>query len=48
MLKRVYVQPDKFAVSPANHNFRPLISAGEEISSIRILGKAVVFTSSVR
>lgn len=47
-LKRVYVHPDKLVLSPANHNYEPFIYVGEEISSIRILGKAVAFTSSVR
>ncbi len=47
-LKRVYVHPDKLVLSPANHNYEPFIYVGEEISSIRILGKAVAFTSAVR
>lgn len=47
-LKRVYVHPDKLVLSPANHNYEPFIYVGEEISSIRILGKAVAFTSTVR
>ena len=47
-LKRVYVYPEKLVLSPANHNYEPFIYVGEEISSIRILGKAVAFTSAVR
>lgn len=47
-LKRVYVHPDKLVLSPANHNYEPFIYVGEEINSIRILGKAVAFTSAVR
>ncbi len=47
-LKRVYVHPDKLVLSPANHNYEPFIYVGEEINSIRILGKAVAFTSTVR
>lgn len=47
-LKRVYVHPDKLVLSPANHNYEPFIYVGDEISSIRILGKAVAFTSAVR
>ncbi len=47
-LKRVYVYPEKLVLSPANHNYEPFIYVGDEISSIRILGKAVAFTSAVR
>ena len=47
-LKRVYVYPDKLMLSPANHSYEPFIYVGEEITSIRILGKAVAFTSAVR
>lgn len=47
-LKRVYVYPEKLVLSPANHNYEPFIYVGEEIASIRILGKAVAFTSAVR
>ena len=47
-LKRVYVHPDKLVLYPANHNYEPFIFIGEEINSIRILGKAVAFTSAVR
>lgn len=47
-LKRVYVHPGKVVLSPANHNYEPFIYVGEEINSIRILGKAVAFTSAVR
>ena len=47
-LKRVYVHPDKLVLSPANHNYEPFIYVGEEINNIRILGKAVAFTSAVR
>lgn len=47
-LKRVYVYPEKLVLSPANHNYEPFIYVGEEINNIRILGKAVAFTSAVR
>lgn len=47
-LKRVYVYPEKLVLSPANHNYEPFIYVGEEINGIRILGKAVAFTSAVR
>ena len=47
-LKRVYVYPDKLMLSPANHSYEPFIYIGEEINRIRILGKAVAFTSAIR
>ena len=47
-LKRVYRYPDKIVLSPANPEYAPFVYTGEEIESIRILGKAVAFTSSVR
>ena len=47
-LKRVYVYPDKLVLSPANPAFEPFVYSGSEIESIRILGKAVAFTSAVR
>ena len=47
-LKRVYRYPDKIVLSPANPEYAPFVYTGEEIESIRILGKAVAFTSAVR
>lgn len=47
-LKRVYRYPDKIVLSPANPAYEPFVYTGEEIESIRILGKAVAFTSAVR
>ena len=47
-LKRVYRYSDKIVLSPANPEYEPFVYTGEEIESIRILGKAVAFTSAVR
>lgn len=47
-LKRVYRYPDKIVLSPANPEYEPFVYTGEEIENIRILGKAVAFTSAVR
>lgn len=47
-LKRVYRYPDKIVLSPANPEYEPFVFTGEEIENIRILGKAVAFTSAVR
>lgn len=47
-LKRVYIFPDHISLEPENPKFRPLVYWGEEMNNIRILGKAVAFTSTVR
>lgn len=47
-LKRVYRYPDKIILSPANPEYEPFVYTGEEKESIRILGKAVAFTSAAR
>ncbi len=44
-LKRVYKYPDKLVLSPDNPLYEPLVFSGEELSQVRILGKAVGFTS---
>lgn len=47
-LKRVYYYPDrqKLLLTPENPKYEPLVFVGEELSEIRILGKAVAFQSS--
>lgn len=47
-LKRVRFFEDHVVLEPENPLYRPLSYWGEEMSSIRILGKAVAFTSKVR
>ena len=46
-LKRVYYYPEdaKLVLSPENPRFAPLVYVGEELNSIRILGRAVAFQS---
>ena len=46
-LKRVYISADTVTLMPANQKYSPLIYSGEEINEIRILGKAVAFTSAI-
>ena len=48
-LKRVYFYPDegKLILSPENPRYAPLVYVKEELNSIKILGKAVAFQSSV-
>ncbi|MBE6924554.1 MAG: helix-turn-helix domain-containing protein [Ruminococcaceae bacterium] len=47
-LKRVRVLEDRIVLEPANPLYDPLVFRGEEMNTIRILGKAVAFTSAVR
>ena len=47
-LKRVKFYDDHIVLEPENPHFRPLTYWGEEMNTIRILGKAVAFTSTVR
>ena len=49
-LKRVYYYPDeeKLILSPENPHYAPLVYIGEELSGIRILGKAVAFQSVIK
>lgn len=47
-LKRVYHYADRLELRPENPTFPVLQIEGEELSSVRILGKAVAFTSTVR
>jgi len=48
-LKRVYFYPDKqkLILSPENPKYEPLVYIGEELSTIKIIGKAVAFQSSI-
>lgn len=47
-LKRVRLFDDHISLEPENPQYRPLVFWGDEMNSIRILGKAVAFTSTVR
>ncbi len=49
-LKRVYYDPadGKLILSPENPRYRPLVYSGEELSAVKILGRAVAFQSTVR
>ena len=48
-LKRVYYYPDKqkLILSPENPRYAPLVYMGGELESIKIIGKAVAFQSTV-
>nr|DAQ30142.1 MAG TPA: Repressor protein CI [Caudoviricetes sp.] len=47
-LKRVYKHPDRLILQPENPSFPPLVYVGNEIEAIRIIGKAIAFTSLVK
>ena len=46
-LKRVYVYDDHVVLQPENPAYEPLVYFGETMSTVRILGKAVGFTSII-
>lgn len=47
-LKRVKLHPDRIILEPENPMYDPLVYRNEEMNSVRILGKAVAFTSAIR
>ncbi len=47
-LKRIRLFDDHISLEPENPQYRPLVYWGEEMNAVRILGKAVAFTSSIR
>lgn len=46
-LKRVYIYEDKVVLQPENTKYPPFVYTKEEMNNIRILGKAVGFTSLI-
>ncbi len=46
-LKRVYVYSNKVILQPENPKYEPFVYVGEEMNEIRIIGKAVGFTSKL-
>ena len=47
-LKRVFFYTNKVMLQPANPNYEPLVFVNEEINQIKIIGKAVGFTSKLK
>lgn len=47
-LKRVHLFDDHVVLEPENPQYRPLVYWGIDMNAVRILGKAVAFTSIVR
>lgn len=47
-LKRVYLYEDHISLEAENPQYRPLVYWGAEMNNVRILGRAVAFTSTIR
>ena len=47
-LKRVRLFDDHISLEPENPQYRPIVLWGDDMNTVRILGKAVAFTSAVR
>ena len=47
-LKRVRLFEDHISLEPENPMYKPLVYWNEDMNSVRILGKAVAFTSAIR
>ena len=47
-LKRIRIFDDHISLEPENPQYRPIVLWGEEMNTVRILGKAIAFTSAVR
>lgn len=47
-LKRVQLFEDHISLEPENPQYRPLVYWNEEMNNVRILGKAVAFTSAIK
>lgn len=47
-LKRVRLFDDHISLEPENPQYRPIVLWGDEMNGVRILGKAVAFTSAIR
>ena len=47
-LKRVKLYDNHISLEPENPMYKPLVYWGEDMNTVRILGKAVAFTSAIR
>lgn len=47
-LKRIRIFEDHISLEPENPQYRPIVLWGEDMNTVRILGKAIAFTSAVR
>lgn len=47
-LKRIRIFDDHISLEPENPQYRPIVLWGEDMNTVRILGKAIAFTSAIR
>ena len=47
-LKRIRIFNDHISLEPENPQYRPIVLWGEDMNTVRILGKAIAFTSAIR
>lgn len=47
-LKRVYKAENQVTLMPANDNYPPLVYTGAQLDEVRIIGKAIAFTSAIK
>lgn len=47
-LKRIRIYEDHISLEPENPQYRPIVLWGEDMNTVRILGRAIAFTSAVR
>lgn len=47
-LKRIKLYDDHISLEPENPQYRPIVLWGDDMNTVRILGKAVAFTSAIR
>ena len=47
-LKRVKLYDDHISLEPENPMYKPLVFWNEEMNDVRIIGKAVAFTSAIK
>ena len=47
-LKRIRIFEDHISLEPENPQYRPIVLWGEDMNTVRILGKAIAFTSAIR
>ena len=47
-LKRVYLYDDHISLEAENPQYRPIVYWGDDMNNVKIIGKAVAFTSTVK
>ena len=47
-LKRVYLSPGQLVLQAENPQFAPLVFVGDDMNHVRIMGKAIAFTSTIK